>query len=131
MSGVARVTVIGRSLRTVAAVWGGLRSFYTSADLIVAEEPVGRALEESSRDETAVFVIAEEMDDFEALARLDEEPEWLVVLCPPELLQRMQPRLDEPATNVPVLSLEDVHLALLGRQVLSLSPRQSPHRERL
>jgi hypothetical protein len=132
MTGAPRVTVISRSLRASTAIWSGLRSFYTGADLVVSDDPVSRALEEPSDAETAVFALVDQAGDFEALGLLDEAPEWLVILCSPELLQRVQARLDYPAIAVPVLAVDEVHLALLGRQLFALPPRgEAPHRERL
>ena len=125
----SRATIIGRSMHDIAAVWSRLQPFFHGADLIMTLDPAGRALEAPATSTAAVFVIVDRQSDIDELELLDVAPDWLLVLCPPDLMQISLAEL-KPLT-VPVLSLEAAGLAVLGTAPFVTRHRQPSSRERL
>lgn len=124
MATTSRISIIGRSLVEIAAVWGTLQSFFTGADLIVSLDPVGRALEGPSEAQAAVILLIDSIRDANELESIGFAPEWLLVLCAPALLQVLRAELK--TAGLPLLSIDEAPLALMGTTPLMHQPSGLP-----
>jgi hypothetical protein len=116
---VPRIAVVGRTITEVSTVWAGLQPCATSADLVVTEDVIDRALQAGASDASTVFMVLDQPSDLIELASMRSLPDWLAAVSTTELIQAYFPHLEDAAVRL--LTLEDLSPAILQRSTRTAS----------